>query len=249
MAVPVAMAGLAKAGGALFSKYVLPYLGQAAAGALVGGYLSRGKENSGVSNAIYGREGQQKQFSTYTPQMQQLQNMMIANSMKGLSPGGGLDFGPVEQRARSQFAQNTIPTIAERFSSMGQNSLSSPALYSQLGGAGAGLEEALAAQRSGFEQRNLLGLSQTALNPSFENAYIPRQRGLLETGASAGMSYLAYYLMGLQNQGQGQDQGQQQTQQSPYNDMFKINNPYQSSGLFQQAGGLGAMNPSQSLYF
>ena len=225
-----------------------PYLVSGAA-ALLGGYLNRGKENSGLSNAVYGREGQQKQFSTYTPQMQQLQNMMIANSMKGLSPGGGLDFGPVEQRARSQFAQNTIPTIAERFSSMGQNSLSSPALYSQLGGAGAGLEEALAAQRSGFEQRNLLGLSQTALNPSFENAYIPRQKGLLETGASAGMSYLPYYLMGLQNQGQGQDQGQQQTQQSPYNDIFKINNPYQSSGLFQQAGGLGAMNPSQSLYF
>lgn len=232
MALPVAVAGLAKAGGALFSKYVVPYLGQAAAGALLGGYLNRGKENSGLSNAVYGREGQQKQFSTYTPQMQQLQNMMIANSMKGLSPGGGLDFGPVEQRARSQFSQNTIPTIAERFSSMGQNSLSSPALYSQLGGAGAGLEEALAAQRSGFEQRNLLGLSQTALNPSFENAYIPRQRGLLETGASAGMSYLPYYLMGLQNQNQGQDQGQ-----------------HQSSGLFQQAGGLGAMNPSQSLYF
>lgn len=199
-----------------------PYIGAAAGGAALGGLASRG----GVSNALFGQEGQQKTFQRFTPQQQQLQNQAISNLMAGLQPGGQLDFGPIAQRARSQFSQQAIPTIAERFSSLGQNALSSPALYSQLGGSAANLEEALAAQQGAFQQRNMMGLLGLAGQPSFESAYIPRQRGLAEIGGSALLQALPYIAMayGGGMGGMGQDLSPAQT----------------LSGLAQQAGGVGA---------
>lgn len=70
------------------------------------------------------------------------------------------DFAPIAQQARSQFQQQTIPSIAERFTSMGgygTGALSSPAFASQLGAAGAGLEQGLAALQSqyGLQQQEL----------------------------------------------------------------------------------------------
>ena len=199
----------------------LPYLAQAAAGAALGGLANRG----GVGNALLGQSGQERQFQRFTPQQQQLQNQAISQLMAGLQPGGQLDFGPIAQRARSQFSQQGIPTIAERFSSLGQNALSSPALYSQLGGAAANLEEALAAQQGAFQQRNMMGLLGLAGQPSFETAYMPRQRGLFEIGGSALLQALPYLAMGMGGMdGMGQDLAPAQT----------------LSGLAQQAGSVGA---------
>jgi hypothetical protein len=198
-----------------------PYLGAAAGGAALGGLASRG----GVGDAIFGKEGQQKTFQRFTPQQQQLQNQAIRNLMGGLQPGGQLDFGPIAQRARSQFSQQAIPTIAERFSSLGQNALSSPALYSQLGGSAANLEEALAAQQGAFQQRNMMGLLGLAGQPSFESAYMPRQKGLAEIGGASLLQMLPYLAMGMGGMGgMGQDLSPAQT----------------LSGLAQQAGGVGA---------
>jgi hypothetical protein len=81
-------------------------------------------------------------------------------------------FEPIAQQARSQFAQQTVPTLAERFTSMGSNKVSSPAFASQLGAAGAGLEEGLAGMGSQYQlgqqqlQSQLLSsLLGTALQP------------------------------------------------------------------------------------
>jgi hypothetical protein len=211
-----------------------PYLGAAAGGAALGGLASRG----GVGDAIFGKEGQQKTFQRFTPQQQSLQNQAISNLMAGLQPGGQLDFGPIAQRARSQFSQQAIPTIAERFSSLGQNALSSPALYSQLGGSAANLEEALAAQQGAFQQRNMMGLLGLAGQPSFETAYMPRQKGLAEIGGASLLQMLPYLAMayGGGMGGMGQDLSPAQT----------------LSGLAQQAGGVGAdgfLRPQGVNYF
>lgn len=201
-----------------------PYLGAAAGGAALGGLASRGN----VGETLFGKEGRTKTFQRFTPEQQQLQNQAISNLMKGLQPGGQLDFAPIAQRARSQFSQQGIPTIAERFSSLGQNALSSPALYSQLGGAAANLEEALAAQQGAFQQRNMMGLLGLAGQPSFESAYMPRQRGLAEVGGSALLQALPYLAMayggGMGGMGGGAD----------------LAPALAMSGLTQQSGGVGA---------
>lgn len=215
MAVPAFIAGM------------LPQLAAALGGAALGGLASRG----GVGNTLFGQAGQEKQFQRFTPQQQQLQNQAISQLMAGLKPGGQLDFGPIAQRARSQFSQQAIPTIAERFSSLGQNALSSPALYSQLGGAAANLEEALAAQQGAFQQRNMLGLLGLAGQPSFETAYIPRQRGLAEIGGASLLQMLPYLAMGGFGMGETASEALSPSQTL--------------SGLAQQAGGVGTTGIDQ----
>lgn len=211
---------------------LLAPLAAGVAGAVIPKLFSRGGTaqggRSGVGQALLGQPGQERQFQRLTPQQQQLQNQVVSNLMTALQPGGQLDFGPIAQRARSQFSQQAIPTIAERFSALGQNALSSPALYSQLGGAAANLEEALAAQQGAFQQRNLLGLLGLAQQPSFETAYMPRQRGLLETGASSALQTLPYFLMNALSGLGTADTAMQAL--SPAQTM---------SGLASQAGGVG----------
>lgn len=86
--------------------------------------------------------------------------------------GKPVDIGPIAQQARTQFQQQTVPTLAERFTSMGGGLPTSPAFASQLGAAGAGLEESLASlgvqQQMGqqdLQSRLLSGLLGTALQP------------------------------------------------------------------------------------
>jgi hypothetical protein len=215
-----------------FITAMLPQLAAALGGAALGGLANRG----GVGNTLFGQSGQERQFPRFTPQQQQLQNQAISQLMAGLQPGGQLDFGPIAQRARSQFSQQAIPTIAERFSSLGQNALSSPALYSQLGGAAGNLEEALAAQQGAFQQRNMLGLLGLAGQPSFETAYIPRQRGLAEIGGASLLQMLPYLAMGGFGMGDmgGADQGATDIQAQDAELVKRL------SGLSQQAGGVGA---------
>ena len=89
-----------------------------------------------------------------------------------------LDFGPIAQKARTDFAQQTIPSIAERFSGLGAQR--SSAFGQQLGQAGAGLESNLAAQGAqyGLESnralQNLLGIG---LTPQYETSYSGGREG------------------------------------------------------------------------
>jgi hypothetical protein len=89
-----------------------------------------------------------------------------------------LDFGPIAQQARTNFAQQTIPSIAERFSGLGAQK--SSAFGQTLGQAGAGLESNLAAQQSqyGLESnralQNLLGIG---LTPQYETSYSGGREG------------------------------------------------------------------------
>jgi len=58
-----------------------------------------------------------------------------------------LDFGPIEEQARKQFKERTIPTLMERFTALGHEAPSG-ALNRQMAQAGVDLESALAAQRA-----------------------------------------------------------------------------------------------------
>lgn len=129
-----------------------------------------------------GSEGGVNQAPRFNPQQQQALALLLGQGSAGLqNPYAG--FAPIAQQARNQFNQQTIPSLAERFTSMGNASLSSPAFASQLGQAGAGLEEALAALQSQYgmkNQQNALSLLALGLSPSFENFYQRSQPGFGE---------------------------------------------------------------------
>lgn len=116
-----------------------------------------------------------RQFQRFTPEQQQALSQVLQLGLGGLQQGSG-GFEPIAQQARTQFQQQTIPSIAQRFTAM--NGQRSGAFQQALGQAGAGLEEGLASlgsqynlQRQG-QLQNLLG---AGLTPQFDT-YLPQEQ-------------------------------------------------------------------------
>jgi hypothetical protein len=155
---------------------------------------------------LVGSPGQLQQFPRLSPQQLQLQGQ-AGNAAQQLLPGTqqGFNFAPIAQQARTQFNTQTIPSLAERFTSLGGQG--SSAFQGALGQAGAGLEEGLAGLESKFglanqgqQQQLLLALLGMALQPQHENAYFPSRPGLLQGlggGLGSGLGTLGG-LSGLQ---------------------------------------------------
>ena len=74
-----------------------------------------------------------------------------------------LDFGPIEARARRQFAQETLPSIAERFTALTGGGQRAGAFERQKAQAGSELEENLAALRATMEPEYALKRAQYGL--------------------------------------------------------------------------------------
>lgn len=154
---------------------------------------------------VAGQPARAEQLQRFEPDQQKALQQLLQMGMQGLqNPYGGFD--PIAQRARSQFNQQTIPTLAERFTSMGgygTGALSSPVFASQLGAAGAGLEEGLAALQSqyGLQNRALSqGLLGYGLQPRTENIFMSGQPGFAQETLPAFLKLLlkvaASYLPG-----------------------------------------------------
>jgi hypothetical protein len=125
----------------------------------------------GLGEFFGGTPSQIHQIQRFNPQQQQALSQLLSMSQQGFkNPYQG--FEPIAQQARSQFAQQTVPSLAERFTSLGSNNLaSSPAFASQLGAAGAGLNEGLAALQSQYGLQNrqqLLQMLGLGLQPQFD---------------------------------------------------------------------------------
>lgn len=129
------------------------------------------------------------QLQRFNPQQMGVQQSALQQALSLLGgQGSGLsnqfNFAPIAQQARTQFQQQTVPGLAERFAGLGSGAgLSSPAFASQLGQAGAGLEGQLAAlqsqyglQQQGLNQQLLNQLLGFGLQPQFENIYAPQQQ-------------------------------------------------------------------------
>lgn len=162
----------------------------------------------GEGNMFSGYGAQTFQLPRFDPQQQNALQQLL---QRGLA---GSDFGPIEQQARSQFSRQTVPGLAERFSSLGSGgSQRSSAFQGALGAAGAGLEENLAALRSQYGlQQAKLGLS-----PMFENIYQPAREGiagpLAQGGSQAATQMFPLFLQWLQQYLSQQNLGG--TQQNP----------------------------------
>lgn len=194
-----------------------------------------------VGNFLFGTPERTQQFQLKTPQQQGLQNQAIGgagNILQQLLGGGGFNFAPIEQLARTNFETKTIPGLAERLTSFGgQGGQRSSAYPAQLSSAASQLEQGLAAQKAqyGLQQQglnqNLLGmlLGQSS-QPSFENLFRPREAGFFENTSNKVAEYLPTILGALFGvplppmSGGGQQQG---------------------GGLYQLSGGLGGgYNPN-----
>jgi len=150
----------------------------------------------GASNATKKKESVLQSPTMSKDQMQDADFTRRFGRNKMENPYAG--FEPIAQRAQNQFDQRTVPSLAERFTSMGSGSaLSSPAFASQLGQAGQGLSDDLAGMMSEYGMQNqqqgmqAMGLG---MQPQFENTYIPESQGFLSGmlgGLSSGLGGMA----------------------------------------------------------
>lgn len=155
---------------------------------------------SGLKEFFVGHPEMLYQIQQFSPEQLNILNQLLGQG-SSIVQNPYAEFGPIEQYAKSQFSQNIVPSLAERFTSMGQNSMSSPAFASQLSQAGAGLAENLAAMRSQYGMQNRAqGLSMLGmgLQPHYANLQQGAQGGLLQNifptmgkiATQAGLGYM-----------------------------------------------------------
>lgn len=147
-------------------------------------------------------EAQPVSININTPQQQAiLDNLsrLLPEGIAGLNlPGQQSSFAPIEEQARANFNENTIPGLAERFASLGTGgSLNSSAFAQSLGGAGAGFERDLAAlkaqhglQEQGLQSNNLFNLLSAGLRPQFDYGITPGQSSGIRNAWEGGKSLL-----------------------------------------------------------
>jgi hypothetical protein len=144
------------------------------------------------------KSGKMRQFPTVTPEQANTMGWARNFGQQQIqNPYAGFD--PIAKRATSMFQQQTLPTLAQRFTGMGENALSSPSYQHQMSGANEDFQERLAALMAnyGLHQQSLgQGLMGMGLYPEFENMYQPPQDTWLSSmfgglsgaaGASSGM--------------------------------------------------------------
>jgi hypothetical protein len=135
-------------------------------------------------NAWTGYKPQMMTTSPYSEDQRNRANQAGNLGWQGLQTGqmpGGVSFDPIAQQAQTQFNTQTIPSIAERFSSLGGGQRSS-AFQGALGQAGAGLQENLAAMKSQYMMQMMPMLMQMfsmGQQPQFEQQVLPGREGVL----------------------------------------------------------------------
>lgn len=140
----------------------------------------------GLKNFLFG--GQESQFNP--EQLAALQQLLSGGLEQVQNPYQG--FGDIENYANQQFKQQTVPSLAERFTAMSGGALSSPNFASQLGQAGAGLSGQLAALRAQYgqqQQRSGLGQLGLGLQPNQTQNQGGFMQSLLPLLARAGGAY------------------------------------------------------------
>lgn len=141
-----------------------------------GGGAQGGAQGGGMPADLF-------KFQKYAPDQVQAMSQQLQSGLQGLNPQA------IEGYARQQFQQNTVPGLAERFTSLGgQNRLASSGFGRTVGAAGSHLEGQLAGLRSNIAQ----GQIQSGLQPQFEALrttpqanWLDRLPGLVGAGVQA----------------------------------------------------------------
>jgi len=161
---------------------VVPGIGTAI-GAGVGGLAGL------ISGGLTGGKGKFKQTpNKYNPQQQALYNQLMQQAQGNL---GGQGFNNIENYAKQQFHSDIIPSLAERFTSLGgSQTRGSSDFIGSLGAAGAGLSSQLAAMRHQYGLDNQQSALQLLQHGGTEQYYEPGTEGV-------GPSLLIVYLLEL----------------------------------------------------
>ena len=155
---------------------------------------------------LFGKGEKTQEFQRFTPEQQQLQQQILGG-LSGQLPAAFQYLNQIlsddpeilsqfEAPTRRSFQEETLPSIAERFTRLGAQQ--SSAFGQQLGKAGERLEEKLSAQRAGLKG-SALGQLQSllggAMTPSFETAFRPGTQGLLGSSAQSLAQILPFLLI------------------------------------------------------
>ena len=187
-----------------------------------------GKRWDNFWNSMFkGEKDKFVQQPTMTPQQQEFISglqPLIGNILGNLSQP--FDFGPIQQKMRSDFQSQTLPGLFSMLTNVGGGSPSSGYLGSTLG-AGQNLQESLAAMEGnyGMQSRDQMMRLLPALftlsgQPQFQTAYMPGKPGFVpnilnQAVPAAAQVAAAYYggpaaAMGMLNKGSSSGGGAQQ---------------------------------------
>jgi hypothetical protein len=158
--------------------------------------------------------------ANYSPNQRPQYDPNILGYLQSLSQRQS-SFDPIADQAKSQFYRQTIPSIAERFAGMGNNSLSSPAFASQLGESGSNLHQSLASMKAQHIMQER-GFNQTEMNQVLQYMQMENQNQVANRALSQGdiSKAMEQYQLGHNiqqadiNQGQNQQQISEQSRQA-----------------------------------
>ena len=170
-------------------------------------------------------------------------------------------FEPVAQGARQGYQKYTVPTLANRFTSMGSgNALSSPAFVNQLRAGGEDLESNLASMMAQYGQHQQAlgqGLMGMGMHPQFENVYTAGGPSALSglfgglqsgLGSMAGAGFEKAY-GNMLNKGSGNDLQSIIAKLSGSNPNQEAGRNYYNSGQMPAWAQIGLGRPSPYGYF
>lgn len=154
------------------------------------------KASTGIGGALFGQSAQAQQLPTTTPQQNDLMSMLTQRLQQLLNPDMQAQLGGA---AATQFNQQTLPSLAERFTALGGDVNRSGAFGQQVAQA----QQGMLGNLLQGQQQQIPSLMGGALQPQFENVVSPREPGFLEMllsilgqagGQAAGMATKAMFL-------------------------------------------------------
>ena len=161
------------------------------------------------SNFWKGTPGYSEMLATQTPQQMQLGNAAGQTGLQLLGKIGQPDysaFEPIAQQATNYYNEELIPSLAERFTSMGSGAQNSSSFAEQLRSGASDFSQGLAALKSqhGMQQQglnnNILGtLLSGGMAPQYENIYHNPVGGFKQAiggGLGSGLAFLLSKLLG-----------------------------------------------------
>lgn len=173
----------------------IPQLNQQNAAIPQGQVLHRtGKQRGGIGKFFLGSRPEVFNSPNFTPFQSQVLNYLLQYGLGGLQDldQNQFDFAPVANQQLENFYTQTIPSIAERFTSLGGGQRSS-AFQGALGQAGRGLANDLASQQQqynlqqqGMEQNLISNLLNMGLVPQFAQNLNPGKGGAIQGLVNAG---------------------------------------------------------------
>jgi hypothetical protein len=148
---------------------------------------------SAFGEFFMGSPARTEQVQRFTPEQLQAFQQMQQLGMQGLQSGGTAGFEPIAAQERQDFQRKTIPSIAERFASMGGGQQSS-AFQQTMAQAGADLNTRLAALKANYGlqgMKNYQNMANMGLTSPWENIYMPATPSLLgQVAQGAAQGYM-----------------------------------------------------------